>query len=181
MTYLLALCLITMCSILHRTRGDKKVTIISNYVEASLMGICLSILALANTPAEVHFVPLSILFGLLYGLTEKPGWGEPLSSALYGTVMRKRHLEKWQVGPLAKNAYLALAARGAIWASPAFILMQWYDEFFYIFVAQSIAMPAGVAITRLADKKFIFKNSWQANEYISGALVASLTFLFSIG
>lgn len=180
MIYLLALCLIAMCSILDRTRGDKKITIISNYVEACLMGICLSALAFINDTPEDYMLPLGLLFGLMYGLTEKPGWGEPLSAALYGREMRKKHLEKWQVGPLAKNTYLALIARGAIWGSPALIMMYWYEQFFYVFVAQTIAMSASIAITRIADKKITFKNSWQVNEYIRGAMVGLLTFGFGL-
>jgi hypothetical protein len=146
------------------------------------MGICLAVLLFINNLPDFTLVPLAVGFGILYGLTEKFGWGEPLGSALFGYPMNPKQLEKWQVGPLKKNAYLALVARGGIWASPALALVPYYEQFLFIFIAMGIAMPVSVLIARFIGEYRSLTNKavWRLNEYIRGGLVASLTFVFGL-
>lgn len=181
-THLIALALIICCAILDRCRGSKKLTIISNFFEAMMIGAALACLALTYSDLTGWDVVIAVCgFALLFAVCEWPGWGGPLGAVLYKHEMRKNELERWQVGPLKTNPVFALIARGAIWSSPALLMSAWYSELIYIFVAMSISMPVAVVAAREIGERYKVGNTWRLQEYIRGGMTATLTYLMAWG
>jgi hypothetical protein len=180
--FIIAIILITMCSIFDKCRGSKELTIISNFAEAMLMGACLALLATIYSDYGLsETAAITLGFALLFAVCEWPGWGAPLGALLYDTEMGKTGLERWQVGILKTNPVLALIARGGIWALPALLMSCWYPEFIYIFVAMPVAMPVAVVVARELGGKYKHKNTWQLQELIRGGLCATLTYMMALG
>lgn len=110
-------------------------------------------------------------------LGEGMGWGCPLGSALRGQPMDaiscRSGLERWQVGPLARNAWLALAARGALWGVPIALLGVALQEprLLLMPAVMAAAMVAAPALMRAANHWRPSDHLWGLQEWLRGWLV----------
>jgi len=139
---------ILACGLLDRLRGNSWGQALPF---AFFNGLVLSIYALGFDN------PWSLLGAFLFMAGSAPGWGAPLGAALQGRVMNQAHLEWWQVGPLKKRPFLALAARGFMWAGPT----------------MAVAMP----LSALIAKHLPWRDTtaqWEGSEFIRGCLNAAL-------
>lgn len=118
------------------------------------------------------------LAALAFMLGESMGWGCPLGSALRGQKMDASScysgLERWQIGPLAKNAWLALAARGYLWGLPVGLLGYFEPKLFAIPFVMMVAMVAAPALVRAANDWKPSDHLWGAQEWVRGFLVGGM-------
>jgi hypothetical protein len=144
---MLEVALIVFCGLKDRLRGNSwgmalPFAALNGFGLAALMGL--------------FFTPWALLVAALFTLGSSLGWGNPLGAALQGRDMDPHSLEWWQKGPLAKNKWLALAARGLMW-----------------FPTMAIAFPLSAWLA----SRHKFKNTtqqWEASEFIRGSLNALL-------
>lgn len=174
---LVAVC-IFMCSALDRCRGSNKLNIVSNTFEAFLMGGFLAAIVIiaSGTGADWWVIPA---FGAGFALFERFGWGEPLNAVLYDREMIESQLERWQVGPLAKDPEMALVVRGAIWGIPALAMSFYIEQFLFIMISMAIAMPVAVIAARQIGQRRKVNDLWALQEKIRGGLCATLTYIFA--
>ena len=104
-----------------------------------------------------------------FRLGESFGWGCPLGAALFGNKMDPAEYEWWQRGPLRKDPWLALVARGAMWGLPVALL-----GYHYMLGIMTIAMVAAPAIVRQIHVRRPFKNAWGAQEFVRGWIIGAL-------
>lgn len=161
MTWLLALNII-FCGFIDRMRGDPA-HIVNRTFEKLLYGVAVGLLSVGTDS-----LPILASFAALFSLGSSAGWGEPLSSALYGKAIRLDHCEWWQVGPLRKNVTLALVARGLIWGAPCALLAFW-DLRALEPLMMAVCFPLSVYIAKLIKADYI--NLWETNEVIRGLLI----------
>lgn len=117
------------------------------------------------------------LVAAAFMLGEGMGWGCPLGSALRGepmdTTSCRSGLERWQVGIFARNAWAALAARGALWGLPvALVGIAVQDPRLLVMPAvMAAAMVAAPALVRAANHWRPSAHLWGAQEWLRGWLV----------
>jgi len=107
---------------------------------------------------------------VLFAIGESWGWGEPIGAALTGRKMV--NLEKWQIGKLAENPWLALLARGLMWGAPV-ALLSWFEPLlmslpFVLMLAMPLGVLAAKYIPATIDEK------WTYQEFIRGFLAGLL-------
>ena len=157
--------LIFAAAIVDRLRGSAK-GLPSKTLELLAYGWIIA--ALLGHPLDYWTPAISVLFALGGSF----GWGEPIGAALFGRAMNAVDYEWWQIGPLKKNAWLALTFRGAMWGAPVLALAYWLPEVIVVLPAYLIAMPLAVLIARLVDWK-----KWEVQEFLRGGLGAGLIVL----
>lgn len=104
------------------------------------------------------------VFAVLWAVGEAPGWGEPVGAILDRRPMRPGHLERWQVGPLKTNSWLAVTARGAIWAAPP-ALLALVDPVYLASLGLLLIFPATLMLDR---RKTLLTWNWQEWELLRG-------------
>ena len=118
-------------------------------------------------------------------LGEGMGWGCPLGAALRGSPMDaincRSGLERWQIGVLARNAWAALAARGALWGLPLALLgLALQDTRLLAMPAvMSVAMVAAPALVRAGNRWRPSDHLWGKQEFLRGWLVGALLLALS--
>lgn len=144
------------------------------HVRASIATLAYSV-AVAWLLVGMHWtLPL---VALAFRLGEGMGWGCPLGRALRGEPMNSvtclTGLESWQVGVFARNAWAALAARGALWGLPiALIGMVLPDTRLLVMPAvMAIAMVAAPALARASNGWRPSDHLWGLQEWLRGWLV----------
>lgn len=117
------------------------------------------------------------LVAAAFMLGEGMGWGCPLGSALRGepmdTTSCRSGLERWQVGIFARNAWAALAARGALWGLPvALVGVAVQDPRLLVMpVIMAGAMVAAPAMMRVSNDWRPSDHLWSTQEWLRGWLV----------
>lgn len=139
-------------------------------VKAGVIGYGLAIAALLGHGWDAMTFPLIALFAA----GESFGWGEPLGAALDGRPMLPARYERWQVGILTRNAWLALAARGLIWSLPIAVLAPIDWRLLAVVPAFSISMPLAPALVRAANRWRPSGHLWGHQEFVRGWIVAAL-------
>ncbi len=117
------------------------------------------------------------LVAAAFMLGEGMGWGCPLGAALRGEAMDatscRSGLERWQVSVFARNAWAAIAARGALWGLPIALLgIVIQDVRLLVMPAvMAAAMVAAPALVRAANCWRPSAHLWSAQEWLRGWLV----------
>jgi hypothetical protein len=180
-----------VCGVADRVRGSD-FNIISRTVDRVLYALILAIgpsLILGDYSLATFFcLAVAMYVGMVFG------WGNPLKAAITEMPMESNY-ERWQVGILRKNVYLALAVRGFIWGIfvlPVYALATYLDsgkdlqnlDYFkntymlsYI-LAFTIAMPLSV---KFKNVKIPYeKDPWGRVEcfrgWLASAIVAAIVY-----
>lgn len=107
------------------------------------------------------------------------GWGEPMGAALEGRSMDQGRLEWWQFGLFARNAWAALALRGALWGA-CIVPLAYFDRRFLFALAMTGVMPLAVWV----GKRTAPQQGWVVQEYVRGWMIAAVAlavrFFFTI-
>lgn len=148
-------------SVLERWRGDNDW--ISLQVKRAVYAYCA--LPFVAAPEDglwaAAFVPL-FFAGLI------PGWGHPMTRLL--GAENERDFQRWQKGILRENLWLAVTARGAMFAPIALLTIPTGNWGYCVAAgAMTAAFPASVFLTRFIPPKgpgYLF----QPLENIRGAL-----------
>jgi hypothetical protein len=105
---------------------------------------------------------------------EAMGWGHPLGWALTGA--EKGAPERYEIGPLAKNPWLSLAARGLIWAILTTPVALIYDTtILNLLWIMPLTMTVAPWIAVRTSK--LLPNTWGAQEFYRGFLTGTLAVL----
>ena len=110
----------------------------------------------------------------LFALGSAPGWGNPMGRILAPDHRDFGDYEWWQVGPLRKDATLALAFRGAMWGLPLLALYgipNGTPALWVVPVAYAVAFPVSTWLATLIPASGFRK--WQWAEAIRGGLGAA--------
>lgn len=154
------LLLVVLMGLLDRVRGGwaplKKVP---GLVKAQLYGACVALLLGIDTFWMVAAA------ALLFAIGETFGWGTPLATALGEP---RTDWERWQIGKLRENVWLALVVRGAMWGAPVALLTFFEPTAIYALPAFAIAMPLAPAILRASVKWKPCPEKWAQMELIRG-------------
>lgn len=171
----MTLLLVFLLGFLDRARGNGRMFFAGDDMLA--MGWALA--ALTGHPADFYTVP----FLLLFWAGEAPGWRAPAGATLYGKVPMVR-LHRWQVGPLARHPWVAMAARGALWGAPMGVLglFQWDPSLLALPLVYAVSMPAAAALAKSSESwqpKWVDGNLWSRWEafrgWITGVLVVAVS------
>lgn len=136
--------LIFLAGLLDRVRGDH-FNFFGNWSRGpDMAAYAWVIAALMGHPQD--WFTIAIIAALMLGMA--PGWGEPMGATLFRRPIHQANLEWWQVGPLKRNHFLALTARGALWGVPALALLPWLPSAWMPLVAYAIAFPASIYLMR---------------------------------
>lgn len=125
----------------------------------------------------VGLEPTLPLVAAAFMVGEGMGWGCPLGAALRGEAMNatscRSGLERWQVGVFARNAWAALAARGALWGLPIALLGIVLPDTRLLMMpaVMAAAMVAAPALVRASNHWRPSAHLWGAQEYLRGWLV----------
>ena len=167
------LLLVVLMGVLDRIRGGwaplKKVP---GIVKTLAYGVCVALLLGIDT-----FEWLAIA-ALLFATGESFGWGTPLATALGEP---RTDWERWQIGKLRENAWLALVVRGAMWGGPVALLTLVVPTAFYALPAYAIAMPLSPVILRASVKWQPCPEKWAQMELLRGWIAGLLILIFMKG
>ena len=141
-------------------------------VKAGVIGYGWAIAAMLGHGWDAMTFPLVVMFAA----GESFGWGKPLGAALECTPQAEHpgDYESWQIGPLRDSAWLALAARGLIWALPIAVLAPLDWRLLAVVPAFSVAMPLAPALVRAANRWRPSGHLWGHQEFVRGWVVAAL-------
>lgn len=157
---------IPAAAVLDRLRGDAKGP--PKFLESIVYGLVIGFaLGLPYDDWQLY------AFGVLFAAGAAPGWGEPLGAVFDKRGMFPERLERWQVGPLAKNVPLALIARGIIWGLPVLILIPWHLDVIVVPVVYAFVFPIAAYVAYAIKKN----KGWELMEYLRGGLAALLIIL----
>lgn len=106
---------------------------------------------------------LSMAAAILFALGAKPGWGYVVGGLLYPPAAGG--LEKWQVGPLKENLWLAAAARGLMWGLPVALLGYWDENFFLFPLITAYSFVTALLVAR----HFPHDHRWEWMELLRGS------------
>lgn len=121
--------------------------------------------ALFGHPWDAHTA--AIIAAMYAGMA--PGWGGAIGPALRGYRPTEAELERWQIGPLATNAWLALIARGVLWGAMFIPLALWlHPTYWFGVAAYTTAMPTAVLLARRAG------TDWEKQEHYRGWIAGTL-------
>lgn len=116
---------------------------------------------------------LAIIAGMVVGMSI--GWGNAIGPALRGQTPNVLRFEWWQRGVLARNAWAALAARGALWGlcvAPAAMLE---PRALLALPAYTLAMPLAVWLTNRRQSPCI--GNWEDQERYRGWIAGAVMFI----
>lgn len=180
-TYLVLAALAVLCGYLDRLRGSDAYDLTKghNSVDTLVYGAVIGLMLNLPNPLVLG------AFAVLWWIGEKPGWGEPLGSALHGRPMRMEKLEWWQVGPLAKSPQMACLARGILWGLPTLLLLPWTSAVavmpvamgFAFWLAPQIAAKLDPATQWTSPLPKTDKGIWDKGEAIRGWLLGAFLLL----
>ena len=139
------------CAALDRLRGAGRKTLLWT---ATRTASVLAYGAILGWAVGLRNWPLVTLAGLWWAGERISGWGNSVGPALHGERPDKLKLHWYQVGPIARSAYLSLAVRGALWGLPAMLLYPWHHKVQLLYpwhhkvlaipIAYAIAMPLAI-------------------------------------
>lgn len=166
--------IVILCSgIIDRLRGDD-FNIYSRTVEKAIYGY---LVAVSLGHYGDWMTPLIVLG---FGLGVSMGWGSVIGR-LVDPNMWNNTYEKWQIGPLRDNLWLAATVRGALFATP-FSPLAWYDpHLLWAVPAFAIAFPLSIYCSIIAiDEEYLGFGDmrWRMSEYLRGWVGVSLCYLF---
>ena len=112
---------------------------------------------------------------IAFRLGESFGWGCPLGAALRGGPMLcDSGLEWWQRGPLKRDPWLALLARGALWGLPVAAL-----GFYFMLPLMAFAMVAAPAAVRAWNDWEPSDHLWGAQEFLRGWIIGAILLILT--
>jgi len=155
-----------LMGLMDRARGDG-FNLINRTVEKLTYGWIVA--ALVGYP--LHWLTPLIVGTFAVGASF--GWGSVIAPALGHP---SNTYERWQIGPLKKNVWLAAVARGVLWGLPTLPLTYFDQRIASITVAYTIAFPLALVLTKVLPDKL---DLWAAQEYLRGWL-AGLIILFLV-
>lgn len=162
--------LVVACGFADRIRGSAKPKI-----PGALKNFIYGLMIAAILGSEIYWT--WFVCGGLWIAGESFGWGEPIGAAVMRKKMNPANYEDWQIGPLKKNVWLALAARGAIWGFfPS--LLTFFDLRYLLCMSMTLVFPLACWIDRNYE---IVTGPWEEQEYLRGwgvAIVMLLGWLF---
>lgn len=186
MFFFFKLLCVAVLGYLDRFRGSDRLDIKKavNGIDTLVFGMVIALLIGVNS------LLLAAALAVLWLIGERPGWGEPIGTALHPErTMRPDHLEWWQIGLFARSVPMALLLRGLIWGAPTLILLPWVPAVATIPPAMAIAFFAAPYIAR----KFCSyatqwswplpptdKGIWDKMEAIRGWLFGLLLLIFNL-
>lgn len=125
------------------------------------------------------------------------GWGNAIGPALHGERPNKHKLHWYQVGLVARSAWLSLAVRGFLWGAPCLALYPWWHKVAALPIAAAIAMPLAIwmvlwftppvrRIDSTAGEEWVAESKrssrmWAAQEIVRGFLIGLFTLLIAGG
>ncbi len=170
------------CAFFDRLRGDDRG--FGKFAEAMALGACLWVIIFGLAVDTPDF----IIFCLLVAIGYMPGWGQFTGSLLGNREIQPgSDLETWQPKCLYYRPWVSAILRGIILGLPVLCFVSWVPESIYASLALTIAFPVAFLISRdyvpegelKIKDTLIAKGRWGKNELVRGALVGSLTWLFS--
>lgn len=155
---------------LDRQRGtEKESETIPKSVALGLLGMLTSVLVGHYFDWQAIVITISVATG--YALS----YGHPLGWAISGSP--KGELEKWQIGPLKTNPWLALAVRGAFIGLFSLAAFDWLASL-KITVAFAIAFPVSAyAAIKIMDRDR--EAAWGISEYLRGFIAGLILAVMS--
>lgn len=159
--------LVLWMGLLDRLRGDAR-NLGWRAVDKAAYGLTAALLL--TTGDFDPYAVLAITAGMYAGMSI--GWGGAIGPALEHRRPHHYELEWWQRGPLARNAWAALAARGALWGL-CVLPAAWLEPRAALALpAYIVAMPAAVWLTNRLRAPA--PGDWTAQELYRGWIAGSL-------
>lgn len=117
---------------------------------------------------------------LLLALGMSPGWGGPMGAILGGVKMQPEVLEWWQFGPLTRDPWLALAARGLLWGLPVIPVALYLEAWPMLAFGPALAIAFVIGMWLGPKLRFIEPDdAWGRCEWVRGWAAGAL--LLAIG
>lgn len=165
MNPLIEILIVLLCGVADRVRGAGQPKI-PTAIEMVIYGGLISLLIVY----PVNLWTIAII--LLFWVGSTMGWGSPINKVLFDTPMQESNYERWQIGPLKRNAWLALAVRGFLWGAPLLIIVYWVPAVIYVPVAFTVAMPLACLLAR--HQPIYRRDIWAVQEVLRGLIAASI-------
>ena len=129
-----------------------------------------------------HHDPLVLAaLTMLLALGMSPGWGGPMGAILGGVKMQPEVLEWWQIGPLTRDPWLALVARGLLWGLPTIPVAIYLEAWPMLAFGPVLAIAFVVGMWLGPKLRFIEpEDAWGRCEWARGWVAGVLLLLAGI-
>ena len=163
------------CGPLDRLRGHPKHLFGKRIFDKLAYGAAASLAMGYVEPGIVAMIAALLALGM------SPGWGAPMGAILGGERMRIELLEWWQIGPMARNPWAAVAGRGVLWGAPLIPLAVYLDAWALLLAMPAMSIAFAVGMVLGPRLRFIEPaDAWGRCEWVRGWCAGALLLLIGV-